>query len=330
MASNTEPKDENSDILTMKLLNGTKNKSKDDGSKQGTTLSIVPVVNDPQHLQLCAVHTINNLLQLTQNSKIEGDGKVSIGGEESSLKSESTRSVLIQGELYRQSKLEFASKKELELIANEMSNRETAWMNGNEESDKGEKKGGRSLLKILRSNHRSTFTGNFSFEVLEAALTKREIALNWFNVTSDTKPSHLTKYNNAKDKDSLQVVVGYVINSKEEMNPYCFKSLAKAALPFCLGRHWFAITKVRVVTDVSHHDSGSQRTANGASKSYINSNSGVVIEYNEEKWYIVDSESHKVKELKNDVELLEMLKDVKKNDGNVFQAVTQSLYKLSA
>mmetsp|Transcript_28129 Transcript_28129/g.33323 ORF Transcript_28129/g.33323 Transcript_28129/m.33323 type:complete len:342 (-) Transcript_28129:249-1274(-) len=340
MASEQEQPKQRCNILnTVQLpINGPKTKKStknddDTSNQQKNTYSIVPIVNDPQHRQLCAVHTINNLLQLpTKNSTTNEEGGSSTRCNKSDATT--TRSVLVTGELYTQPKVDFASKTELESIADEMSDRETAWMSGNDEERdmNGKKKTvGSSLWRSLRSNHRTLFTGNFSFSVLETALSKRDVALNWFTIESDTKASHLTHYYSAKEEDSSQVVIGYVINSKKEMNPYSVKSLAKAALAYgSSGRHWFAITKIRVVADASHHDSGSSEGALDGTSSGgdIRSNSGDVIGYDEDKWFIVDSESRNDREMANDVELLEFLREIKTDGGNVFQALTPSLHKV--
>jgi len=347
MASEREPNQSSTILTTMQLPNepNTNKKSKnDDTSKQqnSSTLSIVPIVNDPQHRQLCAVHTINNLLQLTKNStamKDDGTVRIAAGGSNTTCKSDATtRSVLVTGEIYTQPKLEFASKTELDLIADELSNRETVWMGGDEEEERepnGKKTTvvGSSLWRRLRSNHRTLFTGNFSFSVLETALSKRDVTLNWFQIENDTKASDLTQYHSTKDEDSSQVVIGYVINSKKEMNPYSFKSLTRIALAYgSSGRHWYAITKIRVVTDdVSHHhDSGSESGTldDATSRGCIRSNSGGVIGYDKDAWFNVDSESRNDREIANDEELLEFLIEIQKNDGNVFQAVTPSLHKV--
>jgi len=334
---------QNSDVLTFELPNEPKRiKSKKDASnknvsvlqgclqqKYNANVRVVPIVNDLQHLQFCAVHAINNLLQITKDSMREknGDGDHKIFEEQRSrLKSDDTtrRLVLVKGELYTQSKMDFASKKELDTIADKMSDLEMSLMYGDEKSDNDKKNIGSSLWRNLRSNHRTLCTGNYSFEVLEAALSKRHVALNWFNVKSDMNPLHLSKFYDAKDEDLSQVVIGYVINSVKEAAPYSFKSLAHYAVPFIFsGRHWSVITKIRVVRYVSHHDCGSKKVLNS------NSNSGEVISYEAEQWYKIDSEDFNATELRNDAELLEVLKKVKEKDGNVFQAVAQSLDKMS-
>jgi len=325
-----------------------KSKNNENNEQNATTLSVMPIVNDPQHRQLCAVHTINNLLQLTtkKNSTTtredNADDTRTAGGEQRICKSNATtRSVLINGQLYKQANnVEFASKKELESIADEMSGREAAWMSGEEEERDANgcktNAGNSQWWRSLRSNHRTVFTGNFSFSVLESALSKRDVALNWFKIENDTKPSDLTNYydsaNNDDDSSQNNVVVGYVINSKKEIiKPYSVKSLARAALAVgSSGRHWFAITKIRVVLDASHRDSGSESTMvdYGSSKSSLGLDSGEAIEYDKDKWFIVDSESRDDREIENNGELLEFLKEIITNDGNVFQAVTTSLHKV--
>ena len=51
--------------------------------------------------------------------------------------------------------------------------------------------------------------------------------------------------------------------------------------------------------------------------------------YKDNRWYRVDSEDLSVAELKDNRELLEVLRVVKERGGNVFQAVDESLERIS-
>jgi len=303
------------------------------------TVSIEPILNDPQHLQLCAIHTINNLLQITNNNDATIETQTEDGDDTTTLEEqkrhrlksdkETTRMILVHGQLYTQSKIDFASKEELNTIADEMSKREIALMNNTEESENSEMNQGISLWTKLRSNHRTLFTGNYSHEVLEAALSKRNISLNWFNIgANEINPLHLSKYYSAgKDDDSSsqQIVIGYVVNT-DQIKPYSLKKLVHRAIPSIYsGRHWSVVTKVRVVNDLSPNDYGTESAFDATSSRFIHSTTGEVIDYNAKHWYMIDSKSCNTTTLINDVELLEVLKAVKENNGNVFQAVDQTL-----
>ena len=167
---------------------------------------------------------------------------------------------------------------------------------------------------------------------MEAALSKRGIDLSWFNVQNDTDPSNLSKSYSAKDEDPSHVIIGYVINSVKETNPHFVKSLARYTIPFIFsGRHWSVITKIRVVQNNASHDNCSSKSMiDGNSVKFLDSNSGETIDYKSEQWYMVDSESFNAIEIKNDLELLEVLRHAnEKNRGNVFQAVARSLQNIS-
>lgn len=130
---------------------------------------VLPILNDPQYLQFCAVHTINNLLQITKDATIETeegdrDDRTLEERRNRLISDETTRMILVNGDLYTQSKIDFASKKELDTIADEMSNRENALMK-REEIENSETNEGISVWNVLRSNHRTLLTGNYSHEV---------------------------------------------------------------------------------------------------------------------------------------------------------------------
>lgn len=130
-----------------------------------TEISILPLVRQSQSLQLCAVMTINNLLQLTDEPHGHGHG----GHEQVML--------LCGGKLLRrqQDVLPFATTTDLNDIADELILCEADLFHGNIHDDKSKNqkpnsgtvntKRKASRWQVIRSRHRTPLFGNYSFEV---------------------------------------------------------------------------------------------------------------------------------------------------------------------
>lgn len=162
---------------------------------------IKPLVHDVQSLQLCAIHTVNNLLQLSPSSSKESSSlspeydmntMVNDMGKEEWRK----QMMLVNGKLLNTSRSttslsnntnilgEYATKKDFDMLADNLIWKEQALMavvndnaNGRSENNNGDeglndisnnddsKQHKISLWKSLRNNHRTPITGNYSFEV---------------------------------------------------------------------------------------------------------------------------------------------------------------------
>ena len=171
-----------------------------------------------------------------------------------------------------------------------------------------------------RVNHRRPPSSFFSLtQVFEAALFRRRVALTWFDAARDTHRD--TGADNGGDPP--RVVIGYVLNSVKEAGPYSLKSIARYAVPSVfIGRHWSVVTRVRVVR---RYASGGGCGGGGGDCSVREGG----VAYEADRWCRVDSEDSSVVELKDDGELLEVLRVVKERGGNVFQAVDESLERIS-
>jgi hypothetical protein len=130
-------------------------------------ITLAPVYRESQSLQLCAIHSMHNLLQLSPNIKT---GVLSSDEDAESL-------ILCGGDLYHHSTLKPGSKTEFNAIADELTVHEAQWLSqtqSDRESNQtvDEKSatnqdnvGHLSYWNLLRSHHRTLFTGNYSFEV---------------------------------------------------------------------------------------------------------------------------------------------------------------------
>ena len=132
-----------------------------ESSKTGPSFEykLRPMKLEHQKLQLCAKHAVNNLIQLDSTKTGERE-------------SEKDMFIVCHGKLWKISKQEIfnpCTKKELDLIADEMTFKENELYTTKESQVEGI--GAKnyysklSYWQILRSSHRTPITGNYSYEV---------------------------------------------------------------------------------------------------------------------------------------------------------------------
>uniref|UniRef100_A0A7S2KZG2 ubiquitinyl hydrolase 1 n=1 Tax=Leptocylindrus danicus TaxID=163516 RepID=A0A7S2KZG2_9STRA len=142
-------------------------------SKLSNEQQIDSVQLESQRLQLCAVHAINNLLQ--------------VSNEENA-----------------------ATKEELDSIADSLVTKEKAIYRSGKESISGANS--MSWYDLLKSRHRTPMLGNYSFEVLSLALRKRGIELNWCDV-KDIENIVTGKCSPHNAQACSSSIVGFIVNS---------------------------------------------------------------------------------------------------------------------
>jgi hypothetical protein len=105
------------------------------------------VIHERLNLQLCAVHTVNNLLQLSENMSQEGwtCGGAGIGDRTTWT---------------------YATKAELDAIADELTVAENHLL-ADQSSHETDDEGSPSLLQKISSQHRTLVFGNYSLEVCD-------------------------------------------------------------------------------------------------------------------------------------------------------------------
>lgn len=118
---------------------------------------LCPLIHERQRLQLCALHAINNLLQLDQGL----DGEVS-----NSSGMMSNPVLLCGGKIYEiKNSIPYVTKAEFDSVADELTVREEECFRNTTETttaEDGERK--ISFWKQMWSHHRTPFTGNYSLE----------------------------------------------------------------------------------------------------------------------------------------------------------------------
>ena len=140
-------------------------------------------------------------------------------------------------------------------------------------------------------------------KVLEAALSKRNVRLEWCNDAG-------AQLDDNNDSDN-SVCIGFVINSVE---PLSFTNALTSI--FSTPRHWWAITKVRRV--VGHLDPNLVPEYN--SLQFFESVDGHQVEYNSEAWHLVDSSLKEVKVISNG-DIRTLLSDTNIKNGSILRAI---------
>ena len=151
---------------------GENNGNDDDGNSFSTTsdFQIQERIHNTQHFQFCAIHTLNNLLQLTEKT---------ITTTTTTTSEENTSSfhflLLICGKIYhldhdKMSTLrKLGTKEEFDQIANDFIRQEKLLLSNNIDDIADECSSSvnerLSFWTTLMSNHRTPISGNYSFEV---------------------------------------------------------------------------------------------------------------------------------------------------------------------
>ena len=146
-----------------------------------TIIVLCPIVHEKQSFQFCALHSLNNLLQLS--SSFSNYKNTTIEYENNQTKDGCSKNVVVVGikDCHRWKNPKFSSsskpftKKDLDSIANRFISAESKlFYNNNDNNDDDgiilEENDNDSLpqvsfLQSLKSNHRTPFTGNYSYEV---------------------------------------------------------------------------------------------------------------------------------------------------------------------
>mmetsp|Transcript_20239 Transcript_20239/g.58058 ORF Transcript_20239/g.58058 Transcript_20239/m.58058 type:complete len:285 (-) Transcript_20239:182-1036(-) len=275
--------------------------------------SLYRVVHQRQSRQLCAVHALNNLLQLHVD---DTDG------------CSAAHQCMYQCGLFTvRRSCNLVTKVEMDQIADQLTLLENNLLQGKEvsaavEGDRSGRvaaEGGGmsspqspqepSLKEKLTSNHRTLYLGCYSFECLELCLQKRSVTLEWYRVPDDDPKDCSAALE--KSVDPNQIVCGFIINLGDEgglSNKSIWKSLRY--VPFLsrfshVGRHWFSVTRLRRRFDSFNGEAQS-------SSASTPSEAG-------EGWLVIDSDRQDIVELCS-AELAEYLAEIEASGGQTFRA----------
>jgi len=264
------------------------------------------VVHERQFLQLCAVHTINNLLQLTHDHAY------------------SDLTWCCGNFRWRAERLEPASQKEMDAIACDLTRAEDALLQRRHQP-------WHQRCCYTNSNHRTPYYGNYSFETLEVSLKNRNVSLEWFQVNNmnnvsdacdgpvknallDVPPTS-SSINSNVNNESSSIVVGFIINSIECADSPC--GCGEHTLPVLrkccedVERHWFAISRVRRrVNDYAYGGTASNTAA-----------ANNIEAPEEDRWKILDSDRLGEATVLREDQLRDYLQQLATQDATIFRAI---------
>jgi hypothetical protein len=319
-----------------------------------------PLIHEDQSLQLCALHTINNLLQLkkrTESPPSTSKSQIVRGGGTDNGSVVLKEALLCGGRFfYSSSNLEesvnnnnttradIATTAELNHIADDLTHREYSLLTQgtSNEPDDTTRTPKLSLMQKMNSHHRTVVAGNYSFEVLEAFLSKRQVSLKWFptdqhsmeslDTTTFSKGTEQQQQQQQQQQgvndDDCSVVIGFVLNATDA-NSSIWSSMFHSV--FGGERHWFAITRLRrcwIPPSIETDESTSRVTTMNTTTTsehentplFLDSETDVEVEYDSNLWHVVDSDSTEIMELTTR-ELWDFLKEVERDGGTVLQAI---------
>ena len=332
-AATQEPLTNNNDSMTTRRENG---------SASLYNLQGDWIVHERQSLQLCAVHTINNLLQLAHDdrdlpwrcARVIGKKRVFQKSNNNNDNNNHILSTSVSAFQWYQLPSP-ATQVELDNIACDLMQAEQALLDDYPYRFWVWSWFSSRFCKSLTNNHRTLYYGNYSFETLELALQHRQVSLEWFHIPTDT---------NDLLNVPAGVVVGFIINHvmnnesdfQDSNNPSASLK-RKHSLPRSLlrrtccddpGRHWYAITRVRRQGDdagnfmmMINNSKNSSKDSSSSNNTSIPLDEHVNLEAPEDDlWKILDSDSAGDAAILTTDEIREYLYQVSNQDATIFRA----------
>ena len=291
------------------------------------------VVHERQSRQLCAIHAVNNLLQL--HSSPDAD----TADEGCSASTDDTypthQSCMYQcGPFTVQRSCQVATKVEMDRIADDLALMERNLLledrlDSTKDGDYNSAGGAEtpvdvvvegsssdsphkelSMMDKLASNHRTVYLGCYSFECLELCLKRRGVTLEWYRVSDDSEQDSAA----AVLQQSVgidQVVCGFIINLPDESPTFwgTFRHIPVLGRLVHVGRHWFSITRLR------------RRINNNMSEQAASVSTDT-----KEGWLLIDSDREDIVAL-SDIELIEYLASIHARGGQTFRATICTIEK---
>ena len=302
------------------------------------------MIHEKQVRQLCAIHTVNNILQLSKNH----DCIVDSGGGD--ISNDINKQIYIINEwrchgrlLYRQKRLrgsdsstsdnelcnaasskkmnwsDVATQSEFNEIAADFTQREIRLMEGNEpitqdstEVSQQQQAGSKlSAMQRLRSNYGTPLFGNYSVEVIETALSRRGVKLEYYRVqeekTSESNSGPLSK-------NQEEILIGFIVHEEETANSLSYLRRLGSHIPLIRnicrgGRHWWAITGVKRSCYTSTASSDNENDTIHEKKQMKE----------DKEWFLIDSNLDHIPTVSSDDDLIDYLRDVQGRGALIFR-----------
>lgn len=251
------------------------------------------IVHEKQNLQLCAVHAVNNLLQISSHDA-DVRHQWQCGDQTLELK---------------QAQLIMATKAEFNAIAESLTITENHLLSSDHSESNHAiivaRQGKLTLYEQLTSNHMTVLLGNYSFEVLHIALQNRGIDLDWCapegplfkRKKKEVDGITTTESENHQDHLIECDVVGFIVNSSVDNSNRSILSFIPLIGSILGGsRHWYSISRIRRVL----------------------SNNKDLVNYT--FWNVIDSDEREVLKLSSESELWDHLCQASECGGSIFRA----------
>ena len=338
------------------------------------------MIHEEQVRQLCAIHTVNNLLQLPSDLDYDSyrggerdrDQKWEKGECEQSITTHSQHEWTCRGRVLcrfeRCDEAEFASddddqdgfggedaktkkkrsigrrwraatRGEFDDIAAEFTIREQRLISGDEsafmsnasideeetstimnKSQEGPDVIKLSLMQRLRSHYGTPYFGNYSLEVIEEALKRRGVELEFYRVPDDTSlHGRILEFeldaDGATTSTTNKHLIGFVVYDKVVGRRRILSLLTwvGSRIPivrqFCdVGQHWYAITGVRY-KHRTHENPMDESSTDGKNDT------------DDSSWYLIDSKMSGMTAFHTDEDLTGFIMSIQQEGGLLFRAV---------
>jgi hypothetical protein len=225
------------------------------------------IVHEKQSWQRCALHAINNLLQLSPKDPSGFESRLYHGGKSLSLDVSPA-----------------CTRKELDDIADNLTVRENDLTSTTLKIS--EVRRSPSFYVRCRSHHGAPVFGNYSYEVVETALERRNIRLE--RIEAD-KQEAIDINDCVTDEDSAGLI-GFVVNVEVHATGLVMRVAQRLLWPG--GRHWYVVTRLQ---------RGEEKDAN-------------------RPWRLLDSMQNEAQEMTTS-QVSRHLQQVSENGGSTFRAV---------
>lgn len=294
------------------------------------------MIHEKQIRQFCAIHTVNNLLQLSSEDShgvvTESDGISASDDEGSNKQTYITTEWRCHGRLiYRQSRLRrsdsssdqcnasstsdkknfniVATQSEFNEIAEDFTNRELRLMEGSDpmiqdSNESATEVSGRKLstMQRLRSNYGTPVFGNYSVEVLETALNRRGVKIEYYRIQENART-----VTNVDEEE----VIGFIVHEEETKNSYLRRlgSYIPLVSHMCKGgRHWWAITGVKRchISEATENENGTNHVVEKQVKE-------------DKEWFLIDSNADHIPIISSDDDLIHYLSNVQGRGALIFR-----------
>jgi hypothetical protein len=222
-----------------------------------------------------------------------------------------------------------ATQQEFDDIAHELTLREQMLTSGDEsailsndapsnnETNLRETHKNISLMQRICSHHGTPYFGNYSIEVLQEALIRRGIELEYYRVPKDgacpaTVHENANDVRGAASASISKCLIGYILNTNTRPTPSSSLLRIGKYIPivkhFCdVGRHWYAITGVQykqnpIPGNIQSENSPTQQQHREATSTTSS-------------WSLIDSKVNVVSIFYTNNELMDFMRDAQQHKG---------------